>query len=101
MESPWSFSTPPPSENLGQSSLNSLKVGAQLTMRRPGVETGCESLHELFVEKCWHIECVFKMFLQSSPATTVTSPSSTPAKTIDTSPPVDLFATSSTAAPVR
>uniref|UniRef100_A0A803V1F4 Clathrin coat assembly protein AP180 n=1 Tax=Ficedula albicollis TaxID=59894 RepID=A0A803V1F4_FICAL len=34
------------------------------------------------------------------PATTVTSPSSTPAKTIDTSPPVDLFATSSTAAPV-
>ncbi|RMC13300.1 hypothetical protein DUI87_10835 [Hirundo rustica rustica] len=37
---------------------------------------------------------------QSSPATTVTSPSSTPAKTIDTSPPVDLFATSSTAAPV-
>ncbi|KGL95316.1 Clathrin coat assembly protein AP180, partial [Charadrius vociferus] len=37
---------------------------------------------------------------KSSPATTVTSPSSTPAKTIDTSPPVDLFATSSTAAPV-
>uniref|UniRef100_A0A803W7K6 Clathrin coat assembly protein AP180 n=1 Tax=Ficedula albicollis TaxID=59894 RepID=A0A803W7K6_FICAL len=36
---------------------------------------------------------------KSSPATTVTSPSSTPAKTIDTSPPVDLFATSSTAAP--
>uniref|UniRef100_A0A8C5U2U7 Clathrin coat assembly protein AP180 n=1 Tax=Malurus cyaneus samueli TaxID=2593467 RepID=A0A8C5U2U7_9PASS len=34
------------------------------------------------------------------PATTVTSPSSTPAKTIDTSPPVDLFATPSTAAPV-
>uniref|UniRef100_A0A8C3VAQ0 Synaptosome associated protein 91 n=1 Tax=Catharus ustulatus TaxID=91951 RepID=A0A8C3VAQ0_CATUS len=34
---------------------------------------------------------------KSSPATTVTSPSSTPAKTIDTSPPVDLFATSSTA----
>uniref|UniRef100_A0A8C0IWS3 Clathrin coat assembly protein AP180 n=1 Tax=Chelonoidis abingdonii TaxID=106734 RepID=A0A8C0IWS3_CHEAB len=38
--------------------------------------------------------------LQSSPATTVTSPNSTPAKSIDTSPPVDLFATSSTAAPV-
>ncbi|KAM6138666.1 clathrin coat assembly protein AP180 isoform 23-T23 [Phoenicopterus ruber ruber] len=37
---------------------------------------------------------------KSSPATTVTSPSSTPAKTIDTSPPVDLFATSATAAPV-
>ncbi|KFZ48352.1 Clathrin coat assembly protein AP180, partial [Antrostomus carolinensis] len=37
---------------------------------------------------------------KSSPATTVTSPSTTPAKTIDTSPPVDLFATSSTAAPV-
>ncbi|XP_035177018.1 clathrin coat assembly protein AP180 isoform X15 [Oxyura jamaicensis] len=37
---------------------------------------------------------------KSSPATTVTSPSSTPAKSIDTSPPVDLFATSSTAAPV-
>ncbi|KAM6433415.1 clathrin coat assembly protein AP180 isoform 19-T19 [Rhynochetos jubatus] len=37
---------------------------------------------------------------KSSPATTVTSPSSTPAKTIDTSPPVDLFATTSTAAPV-
>uniref|UniRef100_A0A8B9DZJ3 Clathrin coat assembly protein AP180 n=1 Tax=Anser cygnoides TaxID=8845 RepID=A0A8B9DZJ3_ANSCY len=37
---------------------------------------------------------------QSSPATTVTSPNSTPAKSIDTSPPVDLFATSSTAAPV-
>ncbi|EMP36639.1 hypothetical protein UY3_06187 [Chelonia mydas] len=33
-------------------------------------------------------------------ATTVTSPNSTPAKSIDTSPPVDLFATSSTAAPV-
>uniref|UniRef100_A0A6I8NGP4 Clathrin coat assembly protein AP180 n=1 Tax=Ornithorhynchus anatinus TaxID=9258 RepID=A0A6I8NGP4_ORNAN len=37
---------------------------------------------------------------KSSPVTTVTSPSSTPAKTIDTSPPVDLFATSSTAAPI-
>ncbi|XP_071404802.1 clathrin coat assembly protein AP180 isoform X14 [Pithys albifrons albifrons] len=37
---------------------------------------------------------------KSSPATTVTSPSSTPAKTVDTSPPVDLFATPSTAAPV-
>lgn len=38
---------------------------------------------------------------QSSPATTVTSPNSTPAKTIDTSPPVDLFATASAAVPVR
>ncbi|KAJ6665786.1 hypothetical protein lerEdw1_001258 [Lerista edwardsae] len=38
--------------------------------------------------------------LPSSPATTVTSPNSTPAKSIDTSPPVDLFATSSTGAPV-
>ncbi|OXB61223.1 hypothetical protein ASZ78_003786, partial [Callipepla squamata] len=37
---------------------------------------------------------------KSSPATTVTSPNSTPAKSIDTSPPVDLFATASTAAPV-
>ncbi|KAH0622113.1 hypothetical protein JD844_024122 [Phrynosoma platyrhinos] len=37
---------------------------------------------------------------KSSPATTVTSPNSTPAKSIDTSPPVDLFATSSTAAPL-
>ncbi|KAM8777857.1 clathrin coat assembly protein AP180 isoform 5-T5 [Rhynchonycteris naso] len=37
---------------------------------------------------------------KSSPATTVTSPNSTPAKTIDTSPPVDLFATASTAAPI-
>nr|XP_025041016.1 clathrin coat assembly protein AP180 isoform X4 [Pelodiscus sinensis] len=37
---------------------------------------------------------------KSSPATTVTSPNSTPAKSIDTSPPVDLFATSSTATPV-
>lgn len=37
---------------------------------------------------------------KSSPATTVTSPSSTPAKTIDTSPPVDLFATPSAAVPV-
>lgn len=38
---------------------------------------------------------------QSSPATTVTSPNSTPAKTVDTSPPVDLFATASAAVPVR
>uniref|UniRef100_A0A2R9BKL8 Clathrin coat assembly protein AP180 n=1 Tax=Pan paniscus TaxID=9597 RepID=A0A2R9BKL8_PANPA len=38
---------------------------------------------------------------KSSPATTVTSPNSTPAKTIDTSPPVDLFATASAAVPVR
>ncbi|XP_062980982.1 clathrin coat assembly protein AP180 [Elgaria multicarinata webbii] len=37
---------------------------------------------------------------KSSPATTVTSPNSTPARSIDTSPPVDLFATSSTATPV-
>ncbi|XP_032071016.1 clathrin coat assembly protein AP180 isoform X7 [Thamnophis elegans] len=37
---------------------------------------------------------------KSSPATTVTSPNSTPAKSIDTSPPVDLFATSSTTAPI-
>ncbi|XP_070232375.1 clathrin coat assembly protein AP180 isoform X5 [Bos mutus] len=37
---------------------------------------------------------------KSSPATTVTSPNSTPAKTIDTSPPVDLFATASAAVPV-
>ncbi|XP_064144702.1 clathrin coat assembly protein AP180 isoform X21 [Loxodonta africana] len=37
---------------------------------------------------------------KSSPATTVTSPNSTPAKTVDTSPPVDLFATASAAAPV-
>ncbi|XP_012667853.1 clathrin coat assembly protein AP180 isoform X4 [Otolemur garnettii] len=37
---------------------------------------------------------------KSSPATTVTSPNSTPAKTIDTSPPVDLFATASAATPV-
>ncbi|XP_032340428.1 clathrin coat assembly protein AP180 isoform X9 [Camelus ferus] len=37
---------------------------------------------------------------KSSPATTVTSPNSTPAKTIDTSPPVDLFATASVAVPV-
>uniref|UniRef100_A0A8C6CK51 Clathrin coat assembly protein AP180 n=1 Tax=Moschus moschiferus TaxID=68415 RepID=A0A8C6CK51_MOSMO len=38
---------------------------------------------------------------KSSPVTTVTSPNSTPAKTIDTSPPVDLFATASAAVPVR
>ncbi|XP_008826059.1 clathrin coat assembly protein AP180 isoform X6 [Nannospalax galili] len=37
---------------------------------------------------------------KSSPATTVTSPNSTPAKTIDTSPPVDLFAAASAAIPV-
>ncbi|XP_052043661.1 clathrin coat assembly protein AP180 isoform X1 [Apodemus sylvaticus] len=37
---------------------------------------------------------------KSSPAATVTSPNSTPAKTIDTSPPVDIFATASAAAPV-
>ncbi|KAM9315757.1 clathrin coat assembly protein AP180 [Gastrophryne carolinensis] len=37
---------------------------------------------------------------KSSPATTVTSPNGTPSKTVDTSPPVDLFATASTASPV-
>uniref|UniRef100_A0A8C0XCZ5 Clathrin coat assembly protein AP180 n=1 Tax=Castor canadensis TaxID=51338 RepID=A0A8C0XCZ5_CASCN len=37
---------------------------------------------------------------KSSPVTTVTSPNSTPAKTIDTSPPVDLFATASAPVPV-
>ncbi|XP_048209586.1 clathrin coat assembly protein AP180 [Perognathus longimembris pacificus] len=37
---------------------------------------------------------------KSSPVTTVTSPNSTPAKTIDTSPPVDLFASAAAAAPV-
>ncbi|XP_012887741.1 PREDICTED: clathrin coat assembly protein AP180 isoform X2 [Dipodomys ordii] len=37
---------------------------------------------------------------KSSPVTTATSPNSTPAKTIDTSPPVDLFATASAAVPV-
>ncbi|KAK2495908.1 hypothetical protein MC885_002029 [Smutsia gigantea] len=41
-----------------------------------------------------------KYALVSSPATTVTSPNSTPAKTIDSSPPVDLFATASAAIPV-
>ncbi|XP_077759330.1 clathrin coat assembly protein AP180 isoform X3 [Canis aureus] len=44
--------------------------------------------------------CVVHLHFQSSPATTVTSPNSTPAKTIDTSPPVDLFATASAAVPV-
>ncbi|XP_063089218.1 clathrin coat assembly protein AP180 isoform X7 [Cavia porcellus] len=37
---------------------------------------------------------------KSSPATTVTSPNSTPAKAIDTSPPVDLLAAASAAVPV-
>ncbi|CAH2249268.1 clathrin coat assembly AP180 isoform X1 [Pelobates cultripes] len=37
---------------------------------------------------------------KSSPATTVTSPNTTPSKTVDTSPPVDLFATASTASPI-
>ncbi|XP_030055007.1 clathrin coat assembly protein AP180 isoform X8 [Microcaecilia unicolor] len=32
---------------------------------------------------------------KASPATTVTSPNTTPSRTVDTSPPVDLFATSS------
>ncbi|XP_049551306.1 clathrin coat assembly protein AP180 isoform X6 [Orcinus orca] len=44
--------------------------------------------------------CALHLPFQSSPATTVTSPNSTPAKTIDTSPPVDLFATASAAVPV-
>ncbi|MEJ1285620.1 synaptosomal-associated protein 91 [Cricetulus griseus] len=42
----------------------------------------------------------FLKVAESSPVTTVTSPNSTPAKTIDTSPPVDLFATASAAVPV-
>ncbi|XP_073445759.1 clathrin coat assembly protein AP180 isoform X2 [Dendrobates tinctorius] len=37
---------------------------------------------------------------KSSPATTVTSPNTTPSKTVDTSPPLDLFATASAASPV-
>ncbi|XP_075197614.1 clathrin coat assembly protein AP180 [Anomaloglossus baeobatrachus] len=37
---------------------------------------------------------------RSSPATTVTSPNTTPSKTVDTSPPVDLFATASAASPI-
>ncbi|XP_073482983.1 clathrin coat assembly protein AP180 [Aquarana catesbeiana] len=37
---------------------------------------------------------------KSSPATTVTSPNTTPSKTVDTSPPVDLFSTPSTASPI-
>ncbi|XP_068137678.1 clathrin coat assembly protein AP180 isoform X14 [Hyperolius riggenbachi] len=37
---------------------------------------------------------------KSSPATTVTSPNTTPSKTVDTSPPLDLFATASTASPI-
>ncbi|XP_029451371.1 clathrin coat assembly protein AP180 isoform X7 [Rhinatrema bivittatum] len=37
---------------------------------------------------------------KASPATTVTSPNTTPARSIDTSPPVDLFATSCTAAAI-
>ncbi|TEA39652.1 hypothetical protein DBR06_SOUSAS3410109, partial [Sousa chinensis] len=44
--------------------------------------------------------CALHLPFQSSPATTVTSPNSTPAKTIDTSPSVDLFATASAAVPV-
>ncbi|NXJ67003.1 AP180 protein, partial [Rostratula benghalensis] len=64
------------------------------------METLEQHLNSLEGKKPGNNEPIFKIFLQSSPATTVTSPSSTPAKTIDTSPPVDLFATSSTAAPV-
>uniref|UniRef100_A0A803JBI0 Clathrin coat assembly protein AP180 n=1 Tax=Xenopus tropicalis TaxID=8364 RepID=A0A803JBI0_XENTR len=37
---------------------------------------------------------------KSSPATTVTSPNATPSKTVDTSPPIDLFATASAAAAI-
>ncbi|XP_018416379.1 PREDICTED: clathrin coat assembly protein AP180 isoform X6 [Nanorana parkeri] len=37
---------------------------------------------------------------KSSPATTVTSPNTTPSKTVDTSPPIDLFSTPSTASPI-
>ncbi|KAM8952657.1 clathrin coat assembly protein AP180 isoform 1-T1 [Pelodytes ibericus] len=37
---------------------------------------------------------------KSSPATTVTSPNTTPSKCVDTSPPVDLFATASAASPI-
>lgn len=37
---------------------------------------------------------------KSSPATTVTSPNTTPSKTVDTSPPVDLFATASAASAI-
>ncbi|NXP06066.1 AP180 protein, partial [Thinocorus orbignyianus] len=64
------------------------------------METLEQHLNSLEGKKPGNNEPIFNIFLQSSPATTVTSPSSTPAKTIDTSPPVDLFATSSTAAPV-
>ncbi|XP_075718203.1 clathrin coat assembly protein AP180 [Rhinoderma darwinii] len=37
---------------------------------------------------------------KSSPATTVTSPNTTPSRTVDTSPPVDLFATASAASAI-
>ncbi|KAG8444825.1 hypothetical protein GDO86_009834 [Hymenochirus boettgeri] len=37
---------------------------------------------------------------KSSPVTTLTSPNTTPSKTVDTSPPLDLFATASTASPI-
>uniref|UniRef100_A0A8C5Q9E3 Clathrin coat assembly protein AP180 n=1 Tax=Leptobrachium leishanense TaxID=445787 RepID=A0A8C5Q9E3_9ANUR len=37
---------------------------------------------------------------KSSPATTVTSPNTTPSKSVDTSPPMDLFATASSSSPV-
>lgn len=50
---------------------------------------------------CTSVDLCCALHLQSSPVTTVTSPNSTPAKTIDTSPPVDLFATASAAVPVR
>ncbi|KAB1275564.1 Clathrin coat assembly protein AP180 [Camelus dromedarius] len=52
------------------------------------------------VEKKADISGFSNFTIKSSPATTVTSPNSTPAKTIDTSPPVDLFATASVAVPV-
>lgn len=51
--------------------------------------------------RCTSVDLCCALSLQSSPVTTVTSPNSTPAKTIDTSPPVDLFATASAAVPVR
>ncbi|ERE75369.1 clathrin coat assembly protein [Cricetulus griseus] len=70
-----------------------------------GLIVGDQQYHEELAER------KSDMFLQlsliqsrsrtmSSPVTTVTSPNSTPAKTIDTSPPVDLFATASAAVPV-
>lgn len=73
-------------------------------MRRLDIQIGLYKYVNLCTSCLWinaGILNMFKIFLQSSPATTVTSPNTTPAKSIDTSPPVDLFATASTAAPVR